>query len=139
VAALAQGRTVTAAACKADVHRTTIHHWLRSEPEFRAAVRNARSEYAATLNDEIRDLSGHALKALYTLLEDPKTPASVRLKTALSVLQRPQFPDPGRQLPERIETLQKQRVIDGLAELEADRRAMRLEDKMEAQMAANTR
>ncbi|MCU1275462.1 MAG: motif [Bryobacterales bacterium] len=132
IAALAQGHTVTAAAREADVHRTTIHHWLRTEPEFQAAVQNAQSEYVAALNDELRDLSSRALKTLHALLEDPNTPASVRLKAALAVLERPRFPDPGWQLPERIESPQKQEFLDGMAELEANHRAMRMEDALEA-------
>ena len=39
IEALAQGQTVSAAAEKAGVHRTTIHHWIRNEPQFKAAVR----------------------------------------------------------------------------------------------------
>ena len=128
VAALAQGDTVTVAAKKAGIHRTTIHNWFRNEPEFKAAVENAKSEYVASLNDEMRDLAAIALKTLHNLLEDPNTPGFVRLKTALAVLERPKFPDPGWQLPERIESPQKQQVLDGLAQMEVDLRAMRIAD-----------
>ena len=54
IAALTQGRSVTAAALEAGLHRTTIHHWLRHEPAFKLAVEQARTEYAVTLNDGIR-------------------------------------------------------------------------------------
>src|SRR5205809_777338 len=37
IAALAQGQTVTAAAEDAGVHRTTIHHWMRSKQIARGA------------------------------------------------------------------------------------------------------
>jgi DNA-binding NarL/FixJ family response regulator len=43
IAALAQGHTVTAAARDAGIHRTTIHHWLRHEPAFKAAVQTAQA------------------------------------------------------------------------------------------------
>ncbi len=68
-AALAQGRTVSAAALHAGVHRTTIYVWLQREPEFKTAIQDALREYIDTMNDELRDLSSAAL-----LLENPETP-----------------------------------------------------------------
>ena len=47
IKSLARGQTVTAAAEDAGVHRTTIHHWIRTEPAFKIAVETAQSEYAA--------------------------------------------------------------------------------------------
>jgi hypothetical protein len=66
------------------------------------------------------------------LLEDPKTPPSVRLKTALAILQRPHFPNRGWHLPERIEDRREQQVVDNLAEIKADYDAMRMTDAIEA-------
>ena len=42
IAALAQGRTVTAAAQTAGVHRNTIYNWL-NEPLFKTAVEDAEA------------------------------------------------------------------------------------------------
>src|SRR5258708_5286818 len=97
IEALAQGQTVSAAAEKAGVHRTTIHHWIRNQPQFNAAVQTAQSEYDAEVNDSIHELAAHALLSLHDLLRDPATPHAVRLKTALAILQRPhaERPDPG--------------------------------------------
>ena len=55
IAALAQGRTVTAAAKDADVHRNTIYNWL-NEPTFKTAAQEAESEYVAILSrkNEVR-------------------------------------------------------------------------------------
>ena len=103
LALLAQGRSVTAAARHAGVHRTTIHHWMRHEPAFRNAVRKARLEYVATLADDLRDLAGLALETLHGLLNDPSTPALVRLKAALAVLERPHLPEQDWRLPERLD------------------------------------
>src|SRR6266568_4820559 len=75
IKALAQGQTVSAAAEKAGVHRTTIHHWIRNQPQFKAAVQTAQSEYAAEVNDSIHELAAHALLTLHDLLRDPATPA----------------------------------------------------------------
>jgi len=131
VAALAQGRTVTAAALEASLHRNTIYNWL-NEPEFKTAVDEAQREYVAILSDGMRDLAALALATMRSLLEDPKTPPAVRLKTALAILQRPHFPQPGWHLPERIEEPRERQVVDNLAEIKADYDAMRMTDAMEA-------
>jgi hypothetical protein len=104
IKSLARGQTVTAAAEDAGVHRTTIHHWIRTEPAFKIAVETAQSEYAAELNDGIRELAARALLTLHDLLQDISTPPAVRLKTALAILQRPHAPNPGWNLPVPIET-----------------------------------
>jgi hypothetical protein len=131
IAALAQGRTVTAAAQTAGFHRNTIYNWLH-EPAFKTAVEEAQSEYVTTLSDGMRDLAALALETLRNLLEDPKTPPSVKLKAALAVLQRPHFPNRGWHLPERIEDRREQQVVDSLAEIKADYDAMRMTDAVEA-------
>ena len=131
IAALAQGRTVTAAAHQADLHRNTIYNWL-NEPTFKTAVEEAQREYVAILSDGMRNLAALALETLRALLEDPKTLPAVRLKTALAVLQRPHFPQQGWHLPERIEDPRAQQVVDNLAEMKADYDAMRMTDAMEA-------
>ena len=138
VAALAQGHTVTAAAREAGIHRTTIHDWLRTEPDFKTAVEDAQSEYAATLNDDLRELSALALATLRSLLEDPTTPPSIRLRASLAVLQRPQFPKQGWSLPERIESPRRQQALDDLAEIEADYKTMRMAEAVESHAAIAT-
>jgi DNA-binding phage protein len=132
VAALAQGHTVTVAARQAGVHRTTIYNWLRDEPEFKTAMQLAQTEYVASLKDQMRDLATAALQTLHKLIEDADTPAFVRLRTALAILERPHFPQADWRLPARIESPQQQQVLDGLAEVEADYRAMRMSDAVEA-------
>ena len=117
--ALAHGHTVTAAACEAGVHRGTIYHWFRKEPHFKAAAGEAKQEYVAKLNDDLRDLSALALDTLRSLLDKPDTPHAVRLRAALAVLERPQFPEHGWSLPERIESLQEQKLEEDLAEMKA--------------------
>jgi hypothetical protein len=125
IAALAQGRTITAAAIEAGLHRSTIHNWLRDEPDFKTAMQQACAEYAAILNDGMRDLAARALETVRNLLDDPETPPAIRLKAALAVLDRPHFPNPGWQLPQPIEPPHEQAK-------EPDVRPMRVADKMEA-------
>src|SRR3954468_17260871 len=86
IASLAKGQTISAAAEDAKVHRTTIHHWLRTQPAFKAAVEDAQTEYKAELDDGVRELAARALFTLHDLLIDPTTPAATRLKTALAIL-----------------------------------------------------
>src|ERR1700694_5152718 len=132
IAALAQGRTITDAAHDAGIHRTTFHHWFRTEPEFKTALQEAQREYVETLQDGLRDLATRAVETLRNLLDDPKTPPAVRLRTALAILQRPHFPKPGWHLPERIESPREQQVVDGLKEIKADYDAMRMTEAMQA-------
>jgi AcrR family transcriptional regulator len=132
IAALAQGRTATDAACDAGIHRTTIHHWFRTQPLFETAYQEAQREYVETLRDGMRDLAARAVETLRNLLDDPNTPPAVRLRTALAILQRPHFPQPGWHLPERIETPREQQVVDGLKEIKADYDAMRMTEAMQA-------
>ena len=121
IKSLARGQTVTAAAEDAGVHRTTVHHWIRSEPAFKIAVETAQSEYAAELNDGIRELAARALLTLHDLLQDISTPPAVRLKTALAILQRPHAPNPGWHLPVPIESPQQQPPADDVSEPVAPR------------------
>jgi hypothetical protein len=133
IAALAQGRTITDAAHEAAIHRTTIHHWFRTEPIFETAVQEAQREYVETLQDGMRDLAARAVETLRNLLDDTKTPPAVRLRTALAILQRPHFPNQGWHLPERVETPRQQQVVDTLAEIKADYDTMRMTEALQAQ------
>ena len=137
IAALAQGRTATGAARDAGIHRTTIHHWFRTEPLFQSSFQAAQREYVAILHDGMRDLAARAVETLRSLLDDPNTPPAVRLRTALAILQRPHFPQPGWHLPERIDTPREQQVVDGLAEIKADYDAMRMTEAMQAKCPPN--
>jgi hypothetical protein len=80
----------------------------------------------------MRELSVRALETLRNVLDDPKASPSVRLKAALAILERPHYPNPGWHLPERIESPREQQVIDNLAEIEVDFRAMRAAETITA-------
>jgi transposase-like protein len=123
---LASGKSVTAAAEEAGLHRSTIHQWLKTDSKFAAAVESARGEYVETLRDRLRDQAAIAVQAITDLLTSPNTPASVRLRAALAVLERPQFPKPGWNLPERIEADHERQLLDHLAVIDADYKIMRM-------------
>lgn len=135
VAALAQGATVTAAARTAGLHRTTVHTWFRTQPDFAEAVREARRESVERLREELKELDAHALSTLRSLLDDPKSPPSVRLKTALAILERPKFPSPGWNLPEPVGSPREEQLREDLATVEADYKQMRMRDALAKQSA----
>jgi transposase-like protein len=122
VAALAAGQSITEAARAAGVHRSTIHNWLREGQQFRFEFDTIRQETVEFLRDQLAGLEVAALAALKSLIEDANTPASVRLKAALAVLQRPQFPNQTWSLPERIETPRDEKLVDEFAVAMADAR-----------------
>jgi AcrR family transcriptional regulator len=127
---LAKGSTVTAAANAAGIHRTTIHHWLRTQKEFAAALEQAHEEYVEQLRDELQELSGLALSKMRELLDDPNTPASVRLRAALAVLQRPSFPKAPWALPESIESSEHDDFVRRMQYLKADYEMVRAEEAL---------
>ena len=86
---LAYGGTVTAAADAIGVHRSTIYNWFKSDPNFKQAVEEIRRDRYERLNDQMRELESLALARLRRLLEDDSVPASVQLRAALAILNRP--------------------------------------------------
>lgn len=89
VRSLAAGRSVSAAAREAGLHRSTIHNWLNQSPAFSEAVRQARQDFQNELSDQLLELSAAALESLRGLLSNPETPPAVRLRAALAILDRP--------------------------------------------------
>jgi hypothetical protein len=84
---LLEGHTVTAAAEQAGIHRTTIHHWCRTKPEFVHALDAARRNRHAILHDEMDRLAASAITVLEKTLADDSAPPALRVKGALAVLQ----------------------------------------------------
>ena len=80
--AIIEGRTVTAAAKEAGVHRATIHRWLKSNPVFRAAYNAWEHESKTNTMSRLLAIVKKALDAVtwsidegdgrlaYTLLKD---------------------------------------------------------------------
>ncbi len=81
-AALAQGCSVSAAARAAGVHRTTVHHWQRTSPQFCAAVEQARREFTESLADDMLDLahSAHFRTCSQTPALPPPSASKPRLR-----------------------------------------------------------
>jgi uncharacterized protein YecA (UPF0149 family) len=95
---LAAGISVSATAQQLDVHRATIHNWLKL-PEFQAEVRQAREDHAEYLQAKLKEIADLALDTIRQTLTDPAVSPAVKLKAALAVLDRPLFPKPSAAVP----------------------------------------
>lgn len=98
IQALATGADVTAAA-EAGVHRTTVHHWCRTLPVFRAALRESSAQHADALRDQLRNMSNSAAAILREVLENKEAPQSLRLRAALAVIRAVEATHPDHDLP----------------------------------------
>ena len=83
---LVAGLSVTAAAKEAGIHRTTVHRWTRTLPDFARAYLTLRQQRADRLADGLGDLAGLAINTFRQLLSDESASASVRLKAALEIV-----------------------------------------------------
>ena len=86
LALISAGATIADAAQSAGLHRNTIHNWLRSVPDFQLALEQARQAKALYWQEQAEELAADALSTIRTLMTDPKTPASTRLRAAQIIL-----------------------------------------------------
>ena len=98
--ALAVGSTLTSVAEAYGVHRVTVYRWIKTHKEFGAALRQARADYVLARRDDLFHLSDRAVETVLALLDNPKSPPAVLLRTAMFILQRPQAPQVGWSMPE---------------------------------------
>ena len=82
---LVAGLSVTAAAKEAGIHRTTVHLWTRTLPDFARALLTLRQQRADQMLDELGDLADLAINTFRQILSDENASASVRLKAAMEV------------------------------------------------------
>jgi hypothetical protein len=87
LALIATGSTAPAAAAAAGVHRNTISNWLRL-PAFHQAILQAEYDRAVSFREQAAAMAADAYAAVRSLLADPATPAGVRLKAALAIIDR---------------------------------------------------
>ncbi len=123
---LVTGSTVTASAASAGLHRTTVHKWCRENTLFRAALRDAESQQASTAVDGMRAMLDSVLEKLTALLDDPATPAAVRLRAISLVLNTVMSSDPySRPAEPRLSTADVDRIIEAGADVGAKEQALR--------------
>ena len=87
IAAITSGATITEAASKAGIDRSTIHLWLKQDAVFVAELNRAKLDQLETLHAELRSLAGEATHTLRELLTTPETPPAIRLRAAIAVIQ----------------------------------------------------
>ena len=83
---LVAGLSISAAAREAGVHRTTVHLWTRTLPDFARALLTLRQQRADQIIDELGALADLALDTFRHILSDEQAPASVRLKAAMEIV-----------------------------------------------------
>ena len=130
-AALASGFTVTRIAEELKLSRQTIYTWRKTIPQFETAVQQAAAEYAHSVRDALQEHTIAAINTLGTLMRDPDTPPSIRVKIALAFLNRPQFPAQGWNMPVPIEQDPiKKRTSEILEQMEAHLKASQLQQEI---------
>ncbi len=85
---LAEGCTVTAAAEQTGIHRNTIANWRRAYPEFQDTLAAAQFEHALYWRERLLAFGDRALQTLTQVFDDPNASPGVRLRAAMSVLDR---------------------------------------------------
>jgi hypothetical protein len=83
---LAEGKTLTAAAETAGIHRNTILNWRRAVPAFAAELDRATREQALAWQEEAANAVPLAFQAILAVLNDPAASASLRLRAAGMIL-----------------------------------------------------
>ncbi len=84
--ALSSGLSVTAAADAAGIHRTTVHHWCRTIPEFRDALDALKQARIEAVREQMDALAGPSIAILRHILFDESAPPALRLRTAMSII-----------------------------------------------------
>ena len=85
---LVAGLSISSAAREAGVHRTTVHLWTRTLPDFARALLTLRQQRADRVMDELGDLADLAINTFRQILSDDQASASVRLKAAIEIAKR---------------------------------------------------
>ena len=88
IAELIAGASMVEAAEAGGVDRSTIYRWKQEVPAFAEELCRARNEIRDRLQDAYRTLGPNAVETVAEILRAAGTPAGVRLKAALEILQR---------------------------------------------------
>jgi uncharacterized protein YecA (UPF0149 family) len=102
ISALSSGATMTQAAEEAGVHRNTINNWRRNSHFFQQALAEAQYDQALYFREQAEALIPQAFEAINQILADPKTPAGVRLKAALALIELATTPPPPKKQIELV-------------------------------------
>lgn len=87
LAALLDSATLTEAAEKAGLNRQTLYRYMRDDPDFSRAYKEAQERIALEQAETITEERRRAKDTIFSIMEDKAQPAAVRLKAAQSVLE----------------------------------------------------
>jgi len=138
LAGLCAGLTIAEMSRDMNISRQTIYNWQK-DPKFQAALAAGKQLYADDLRDQMIMLSRKALKRLESILDDPKAPHGVALKAALAILNRPQFPEQGWNLPANVNTPRQDRIQETNLALDIEMKQAELEDLKRKLIVSNIR
>jgi AcrR family transcriptional regulator len=83
---LVTGSTVTEAAKRAGVDRTTVHRWLASDALFVATLNQAKQEALDAVRARMRLAADVAVSTVWGLITGDDVHPAIRLKAAVTVL-----------------------------------------------------
>ena len=84
--ALFGGSTVTEAAKRARVDRTTVHRWLSTDAPFVATLNQMKQERLDAVRNRMISATENAIQAVMELIEGTDVQPAIRLRAALAVL-----------------------------------------------------
>jgi len=105
LALISAGSTISQAAQSANVHRNTVHNWVRSQADFRLALSHAQYFKALFWREQAEQLASAAVDAIRDTLTGAGLPAAVRLKAAQSILALATTPPPEFQAPNLLDLI----------------------------------
>ena len=85
---LAQGASVVDAMRHVGYSSAAFYKACKRHPEFRVAAGRARNDYRAQVAEEFHDAEAYARSLVDSVMRDEHLPASLRLRAALSILNR---------------------------------------------------
>ena len=80
IVALVGGSSVTDAAERVGIDRTTLHRWLSGDAAFLAALNRMKMEALDAIRREVRSAVGDAARVVRELVTNPDTPPAIRLR-----------------------------------------------------------
>jgi hypothetical protein len=84
--ALSSGQSVAAAAAAFGIHRTTIHTWSRTNPEFHNTLEACKQARADAIRDRMNRLVDPSFGFLERIVLDESVSPSLRVRTTMSIL-----------------------------------------------------
>ena len=88
LAALAESSTLTEAAEKAGISRRTLYGYIREDISFSVAYKSMQEQATLRAYEAAAARRAHALEVVEAVMDDEEQPGAVRLKAALSIIDK---------------------------------------------------